>query len=99
MTTGFVLFLAFGRLLIFFGERFAKDNRIKIKFFHKLLSCSLCSGWWVYSILSFLTGYYIFPDWAGYMPIVSEVVTGSFSAYFVFLIEQGYKAIHEVVVI
>jgi len=97
MTAGYLLFLVIGRLLIFFGNKFA--NEVKIKFLNRLLSCSLCSGWWIYSIMSWLTGYYVFEDWTSYIPVFSEIAAGAFSSYLVYLIETGYKSLHEVVIV
>jgi hypothetical protein len=98
MTAGYLLFLLSGRLLIFFGNKFIKDNT-KNKFINNLLSCNLCSGFWIYSLLSWATGYYVFTDWISYVPAVSEIIAGSFSAYLVYLVENGWRALHEVIVV
>lgn len=98
MSAGYLIFLIVGRLLIYLGEKFAQQNDIKIKFLYKLLTCSLCSGVWLYTIMSLLTGCVIFEDWV-YVPVFSEIVTGCFSAYVVYLMETGYKSLYEVVVV
>ena len=99
MTAGYLLFLVIGKVLIFFGMKFKRDNEIKIKFLDRLLSCSLCTGWWVYSIMSWLLGYYVFEDWSPYIPILSEISAGGFSALLVYYVEMGWRAYHEVTII
>jgi hypothetical protein len=59
----------------------------------------LCTGWWVYTILSAVTGYYIFTDWSPYIPVLAELATGAFSAALVYYTEMGWRSIHEIVVI
>ena len=99
MSAGYLLFLVVGRLLIYFGKKFVEQNEIKIKFLNRLFSCPLCLGVWVYGIMSFLTGYYVFDDWTGYVPIFSELAVGCFSSFLVHLVVTGYKTLYEVVVI
>lgn len=99
MSSGYILFLVVGRLLIFTGQKFASQNEIKIKFLNKLLSCSFCTGVWVYTIMSALLRYYVFEDLAPYIPLLSELIAGCFSSALVFYLESGWKANHEVIVI
>ena len=99
MTAGYILFLVIGRILIFFGNKFVEQNEIKIKFLNRLFSCPLCLGVWVYTIMSFLTGYYVFGDWISYVPVLSELAAGCFSSLLVHLVVTGYKTLYEVVVI
>lgn len=98
MSAGYLLFLCIGRLLIFIGAKFVQINEIKIPFLQKLASCLLCSGVWVYTLFSFLTGYIILEDWT-VVPILSQVITGCFSAYLVYLVESGWKSMNEVIII
>ena len=93
------MFLVIGRTFIFFGKKFVEQNEIKIKFLNKLLSCSLCTGVWVYTIMSFLTHYYVFEDFVSYIPILSELAAGCFSSLLVYYIETGYRSLHEVVIV
>ncbi len=99
MTAGYLVFLVIGRLLVFFAMKFIKDNEVKNKFINRLFSCSLCTGWWVYTILSAVTGYFIFEDWSPYIPVLAELATGGFSAALVYYVEMGYKSLHETIVI
>ena len=96
MTAGYLLFLVVGRLLVFLGMKFAGD--IKINFLNKLFSCSLCTGVWAYSIMSWLTGYYVFEDWA-YIPVFSEIVTGALSSVLIYYLEMGWRAVHETLIV
>lgn len=98
MSAGYLLFLGIGRLLIFIGVKFVQINEIKIPFLQKLASCLLCSGTWVYTLLSFLAGYIILEEWA-VVPILSQIITGCFSAYLVYLVESGWKSMYEVIII
>lgn len=98
MSAGYLLFLAAGRLLIFLGVKFVTQNDIKIPFVQKLASCLLCSGVWVYTILSFVSGYRILEDWT-VVPFLSQVITGCFSAYLMYLVEVGWKSTYEVIVV
>ena len=99
MSAGYLLFLVVGRLLIFVGGKFYRQNNIDIKFFNKLFSCNLCLGVWVYTIMSALLGYYVFEDFTPYTPAFSELAAGCFSSALVFYLENGYRSIHEVVVV
>lgn len=98
MSGGYLLFLGIGRLLIFVADKFISQN-IRSEFLNRLSSCVLCSGVWVYSFLSLLTGYIVFEDWIPFVPVLSAVITGCFSAYLVYLVEQGWKATYEVVIV
>ncbi len=99
MTGAFLLYLAIGKLLIWIFQKLGRDNEIKIKFISKLLSCSLCAGFWVYSFTSWITKSYAFQDWIMYIPVFSEIVTGVFSSYIVYVFENGWKSLYEVLVI
>lgn len=99
MSAGYILFLIVGRVLIFIGNKFAKQNEINIKFLNRLLSCPLCLGVWVYTIMSTLLRYYVFEDFAPYVPVLSELVAGCFSSALVYYLENGYKSLHEVIIV
>jgi hypothetical protein len=97
MNPEYLVFLAIGELLIFFGVKFAKDNEIKIKFFEKLLSCRLCLGVWVYTVLSAILRVQVF-DFM-YVPALSELITGCVSSFMMFFFVIGWKSYNEIVVI
>jgi len=98
MSANYLLFLAIGRLLIFLGAKFIENNKIKMDFLNRLASCVLCSGVWVYTLLSFVSGYIVLDDWTNIF-ILSQVVTGCFSAYLMYLLENGWKSTHEVIIV
>lgn len=99
MSAGYLLFLVVGRIFIFLGSKFVRDNEIKTKFLNRLLSCPLCLGVWVYTIMSFVTGYYVFEDFVSYIPLFSELAAGCFSALLVYYVEMGWRSLHEVVIV
>lgn len=99
MTAEYLLFLVVGRLLIFIGKKFVEQNNIKIQFINRLFRCNLCLGVWVYTLMSWLTGYYVFHDWTSYIPVFAELAAGCFSSYLVYLVENGWKSLHEVIVV
>ncbi len=90
MSIGFLVYLVVGKVLIFFGMKFAEDNEIKIKFIRNLLSCGLCWGFWTYTALGFLLGEQLFKEYF-YVPVLSEIITGGISSLFVFLFSLGWK--------
>ena len=90
MSVSFLIYLLAGKVLIFFGMKFAEDNEIPIKFIRTLLSCPICWGFWVYGVLSFLLGEQLFWE-IYYVPIVSELVTGGISSLIIHLISVGWK--------
>jgi hypothetical protein len=99
MSAGYLLFLVIGRVFIFIGNKFVQQNEVKIKFLNRLLSCSLCTGVWVYTIMSWLLGYYVFEDWSPYVPFVSELAAGCFSSLLVYYVEHGWRSLYEVIVV
>ena len=98
MYVRYLIFLLVGKVLIFFGMKFAEDNEIKIPFIKKLLSCGLCWGFWVYTLLSFLQGEILFWEYM-YIPVISEMVTGGISSLLVHLVTLGWKTQFETIII
>lgn len=98
MSGWYILFLVVGRLLIYLARKFVVTNDVKIGFIVRLTDCVLCSGTWVYTLLSLFTGYVILSDWTQ-IPLISNIVTGCVSAYLVFLLESGYRSQYEIIVI
>lgn len=90
MEISYLIYLLVGKVLIFFGMKFAEDNEIGSKFIRTLLACGLCWGFWVYSGLSFLLGEHLFSDYF-YVPVVSQLVTGGISSLLVHLVSVGWK--------
>lgn len=90
MTSSFIVYVAVGKLLIFFGQKFADGNNITEGFIGRLLTCGLCWGFWVYTILSLLLGEIIFPDFF-YVPVLSHIITGAATSLLVHLASLGWK--------
>jgi len=92
----FVLLAVAGKLIIFFWQKFPLPQRIeniwKIKELHE---CGLCSGFWIYAILSVLVQINIFTlIGISYIPILSEIVTGAVTSYVVHIFSLGFEEYH-----
>ena len=98
MTVSYLLYALLGRLIIYFGMQFPPLSESRIDFVKRLFSCDLCLGGWVFIGLSFVMGESIFRDFF-YVPILSEVGTGLFTALLVHLLVLGWKTKFEIVVI
>lgn len=97
MDSGFILYIAVGKLLTFFGKKFVEDNGIG-GFIGRLMRCGLCWGFWTYTLLSLLLGEVLFTDFF-YIFGVSEVITGAFVSFFVHLITLGWKEQFEIIIV
>lgn len=98
MSVSYLIYLIVGKALIFFGMKFAEDNEIGSKFIRKLLSCGLCWGFWVYSLLSLLLGERLFVEFF-YIPVISELATGGIVSLIIHLITLGWREQFEVITI
>jgi len=89
-----VLFLVGGRILVYLWMKFPLPDKIKkIQFIEKLHICDLCSGMWVYTFLAFFTKTSLMTLCGiNYVPVVSEVVTGAFATYVVWVFIGGLNA-------
>ena len=96
-----VLFLAIGRIVIHIWQQFHLPKPIqKIEWFRKLHECDLCSGVWIFTILSLFMGLDLLSVLLfEYVPVVSEVVTGIVISWLVHIFILGWKAKYEIVVI
>ena len=90
MEISYLIYLIVGKVLIFFGMKFAEDNEIGSKFIRTLLSCDQCVGIWVYGVLSFLLGVVLFREIL-FFPVLSNLFTGGISSLLVSLISAGWK--------
>lgn len=96
-----MLFLIIGRIVVHIWQQFHLPGFLKkSRWLNDLHECDLCSGVWVYSILSFFMEVDLL-DAAGfgYIPIVGAVVTGIVVSWLVHIFIIGWKAKYEVVVI
>jgi hypothetical protein len=90
MEISYLIYLIVGKVLIFFGMKFAEDNEIGNRFIRNLLSCGLCFGGWIFTALSFFLGVVLFRE-LFYFPIISQIFTGGISSLIVHLISVGWK--------
>jgi hypothetical protein len=86
-----LVFAAVGRLLLFLFMKAPYSKWVmKIHpFFEDLLSCTLCSGFWVYFIMSF----FIDGNMINFtqFPIIREITIGAITTFFVWLVEAGWN--------
>ena len=96
-----VLFLIVGRIVIHIWQQFHLPRFLqKIEWFVKLHECDLCSGVWIFTILSLFMGLDLLSVLLfEYVPVVSEVVTGIVISWLVHIFILGWKAKYEIVVI
>jgi hypothetical protein len=80
-----------GKLLIYLGQHFPPLSESRLGFVRRLFECDLCLGVWVYSVLSWGFSMYLFNDIAPYIPLLSELVTGSVTSFFMYLLSIGYR--------
>lgn len=97
-----ILFAAVGRLLVYFWQKFQLPQALlKSSFIVGLHDCALCSGVWVYTVLSFLMGVDLLQSWFGFSYVIglSELVTGCVTSYVITLLVTGFTEFHMKIVI
>ena len=96
-----VLFLILGKIIIYVFMKFELPKPLKrFVWFTKLHDCSLCSGVWVYIILSLFMGVDLLSTLVfTYVPIVSEVVTGVVVSWVVWIFTLGWHSAYDIVVV
>ena len=94
MIVDFLVFLAIGRVAIYFLQKFPFSKLGFIgklfregEFFGELFRCDICLGFWVYTLLSAVTGIVI----ADIMVVISQVITGMVASLIVHLIRVGWQ--------
>lgn len=100
-----VVYLVFGKVIIFFIQLWVSDNvpeeftiRYKwldklAKFIVRLLSCDLCLGFWVYAVLSGIFNiYYEKISILTYIPVLTEVMNGMIFSFLVHLVSLGWNS-------
>jgi len=96
-----VLFLVIGKIVIHIWMQFHLPKFLsKSEWFKQLHECDLCSGVYVYSILSFFMGVDLL-EVAGFgkIPLVSAIITGIVVSWVVHIFYLGWKSKYEIVVI
>lgn len=100
MTGEFLVYVAVGRLLIWVGQTFfAETFKVKSRVLHKLVSCDLCLGVWVYTVLAYFFKITILKDLFFYTPLLSELYTGVAVSFAMHLIVMGWREKFDTVVI
>lgn len=96
-----ILFLVVGKIVIHVFQQFQLPKPIKkYQWFVKLHDCDLCSGVWIYTILSVFMGVDLLSVILfEYVPFVSEVITGIVVSWLVHIFILGWKAKYEIVVV
>lgn len=97
MSSSFLVFVLVGKVFIFLGDKFAQSNHLK-GFIGRLLTCGLCSGFWIYSSLSFLLGIYIFEDLFS-QRLLEAFITGAVSSLLVHIFSAGWNSLFSTIVI
>ena len=96
-----ILFLVVGQIVIHVWQQFPLPKPVKkYATIIKLHECGLCSGVWIYTILSIFMGVDLLSAMIfEYVPIVSEVITGILISWLTHIFILGWKAKYEIVVI
>lgn len=101
LLSSWIIYLIIGKILIYIWQQFPLPEFAgKWEKINKLHTCSLCSGVWIFTLLSFF-GINIFQLFGikVYIPIMTEIITGSVSSFIVFIFSQGWKYTFEAVII
>lgn len=96
-----ILFLLVGKIVIHIWMKFELPTPLKrFVWLAKLHDCDLCSGVWVFTLLSLFLGVDLLSiSIFEYVPLVSEVITGIVISWLVHIFTLGWKAKYEVIVI
>lgn len=96
-----ILFLLMGKIVIHVWMQFYLPKFLKkSEWLKKLHECDLCSGVWIYSILSFFMGVDLLEVTGfGYIPLVSAIITGIVVSWLMHIFSLGWKAKYEVVIV
>lgn len=96
-----LFYLVVGKIIIHIWMQFHLPKFMKkSEWFLKLHECDLCSGVWIYTILSFVMGVGLLRAvGTGEMPFVDSMITGIVVAWLVHIFTLGWKAKYEVTVI
>jgi len=96
-----ILLLLIGKVIIHIAQKFELPKFIKkIDWFVKLHSCDLCLGVYCYAFLSLFFEMDLLSVLGfGYIPFVSQAITGILVSWLVHIFTLGWKAKYEIVVI
>lgn len=85
-------FLVIGRLMMFLARKSPYFVTVKWDFLKKLFACDLCLGVWAYSLLAIAFRVSI-PMSIGYVPFLSEFITGCIAAFFMYIFMAGINTL------
>lgn len=95
-----ILFIVLGRIVTHLWMSFHLPKWMKNDWVEKLHSCDLCSGVWVYTILSFFMEVDLLEVVGfGYIPVIGAIITGCVISWLVHIFVLGWKAKYEIVVV
>lgn len=96
-----IAFLLIGKICIYIWMQFHLPKFVqKSEWFRKLHECDLCSGVWIFTVLSLSMGVDLLEVTGfGYIPLVGAIITGIVVSWLVHIFSLGWKAKYEVVVI
>jgi hypothetical protein len=91
--SSWIIFILAGRILIYLWQQFPLPAKLeRYKAIEKLHSCDLCSGTWIYGILSACTQLSLLKIFGfSYVPVVSEILTGGVISFLVWIFVAGWK--------
>lgn len=96
-----IIFILLGKIIIHIWQQFHLPKAMKkSEWWTKLHDCDLCSGVWIFTVLSFFMDIGIL-EVAGFgnIPIFDSIITGIVVSWLVHIFTLGWKAKYEVVVI
>lgn len=95
-----LIFILLGRLVIHIWMTFHLPKWLENEWMNGLHSCDLCSGVWIYSVLSFFLQVDLLDvSGFGHIPLVGAIITGIVTAWFMHIFILGWKAKYSIVVI
>lgn len=93
----FFVYALIGKLLLFLIQKSPYPSLISWRFLEELLSCSLCSGVWVYFILAWIFGINLFSEIINGYEILMYFLTGSATSFLVWIFSTGWNELFGVV--
>lgn len=89
-----IAFLLIGKVMVFLWQQFPLPIKLENnQTIHKLHSCDLCSGVWVFGLLSYFMGLSLLTVFGfSYTPVVSELITGGIVSFAVHIFSIGWKS-------
>jgi drug/metabolite transporter (DMT)-like permease len=88
-----IAFILIGKLLIYLWQQFPLPVRLEnSQTIYKLHSCDLCSGVWLYGLLSYFMGSSLLTLLGlSYIPVASELITGGVVSFVVHIFSIGWR--------